>query len=466
MEACAEAAYERGMAVLEVRGDELVMESSFAAVRELLWREVRASGRTSLDGAARLAAPVFDDGGAERVDADRAAGVLHGLYWLVANLADHGPLLLLIDDAHWLDAASARFLVYLARRVDSLPVLLTVGVRRGEGADPVGLAAVLPEVAACVLAPKPLSEDATGVVVRRKLGARADEELCAVCHEATGGNPFYLHELTAALHTEPGRPTVDAARRVRVLGSGALGRSVLGRLARLGADCEQLAQAMAVLAPGSPLRHGAKLGGLERDRAELAADRLRAADLLTAGRALAFAHPIVREAVAAEMAPSRRAALHATAASLLAGDGAPAGMVAAHLLSAEPYGEAWIVDALRAAARQALARGAPEAAVSYLRRALAEPPAPSSRLAVVLELGRAEALLPIRHDFAALREASSSPIRRSDARRSRSSSGWPSRGRRETRRLRPCWRGSSSGARRSIRTSSRPLKECCSGLAA
>ena len=64
-----------------------------------------------------------------------------------------------------------------------------------------------------------------------------------------------------------------------------------------------------------------------------------------------------------------------------------------------------MVDALRTAAGQALAQGAPEAAVSYLRRALAEPPAPKARIDVLVELGAAETCLPATQDFAALREA-------------------------------------------------------------
>ena len=64
-----------------------------------------------------------------------------------------------------------------------------------------------------------------------------------------------------------------------------------------------------------------------------------------------------------------------------------------------------MVEALRAAARDALARGAPEAASSYLRRALTEPPGRDDRLAVLLDLGRAEAMLPVPQDFSALRDA-------------------------------------------------------------
>ncbi len=405
LDACAEGAGERGMLALATRGDELGMESSFSATRELFAREVHDSPPDLFEGAAKFAAPVFAVGGAELMDPATAASVLHGLYWLLANLAERRPVVLLVDDAHWLDPASVRFLLYLARRVDSLPALLAVALREGEGSDPTGLAGLLSDVAADVLRPAPLSEEATGVLVRRELGARADDELCKSCHEATSGNPFYLRQLAAAIRSEGGRPTVELARRVRTLGAAAVGRSVLVRLARLGDDCGRLAQATAVLAPGSALRHAAALAGLERGPAQAAADRLRAAGLLVSGPSLSFVHPIVREAIAAELAPSRRAALHLEAGRLLVDEAAPAGLVAAHLVVAEPFGEAWVVDALCLAAREALAQGAPEAALSYLRRARAEPPAPERRLEVLLELGHAEALAPIGHDFPALREA-------------------------------------------------------------
>ncbi len=411
LEACAERAGALGIATLRVRGDEVAMESSFAAVRELLWREVREAQFT---GSSLLAEPVFRGDPSAAADADRAAAVLHGLYWVVADLADRAPLVLIVDDAHWLDPASGRFVSYLARRIQSLPVLLVAAVRLGET---FGAIAALPELAATVLRPHALSEEATSAVVRRELGAPADEDLCRSCHEATGGNPFFLHELTAALKTEKSRPTAEMARHVRSLGAGAIAHNVLFRLVRLGDDCERLAQALAVLGPGAPLRHVASLASLDRDRAGVAADRMRAADLLAATATLAFVHPIVHEAISSEVRASRRAALHARAAALLSDDGAPPDRVAAHLLSAEPFGEGWVVDALRAAARRAIGQGAPEAAVSYLRRALNEPPAPDSRLEVLLELGRAESLLPIAQDCVALREAlslASGPVQRAE----------------------------------------------------
>lgn len=64
-----------------------------------------------------------------RQDGVRAAAGNHGLYWLTANLADEGPLVLAVDDAHWADLASLRFLGHLLRRIEGLPALVVLASR-------------------------------------------------------------------------------------------------------------------------------------------------------------------------------------------------------------------------------------------------------------------------------------------------------------------------------------------------
>ena len=63
---------------------------------------------------------------------DVSFAVLHGLYWLTVNLSAERPLLLAVDDLQWCDHPSLRFLAYLARRLDGLPVLVACGVRSSE----------------------------------------------------------------------------------------------------------------------------------------------------------------------------------------------------------------------------------------------------------------------------------------------------------------------------------------------
>ncbi len=87
---------------------------------------------------------------------------------------------------------------------------------------------------------------------------------------------------------------------------------------------------------------------------------------------------------------AKRAGLHAAAAGCLANEGASAHRIAAHLLATDPAGDDRVVDSLLPAARTAAANGAPDSAVAYLRRALAEPPSGRLRPDVLLELGFAE----------------------------------------------------------------------------
>ena len=112
-----------GMRVLTACGAPLERDYPFGIVRQLFEPLVLGSSpqerSAMLSGAARLAAAVFDDRAVSSEGRPRADTnpVLYGLYWLVSNLAERGPVLLTVDDAHWCDAASLRFLGLLARRV-------------------------------------------------------------------------------------------------------------------------------------------------------------------------------------------------------------------------------------------------------------------------------------------------------------------------------------------------------------
>jgi AAA ATPase domain len=136
--AACDAACARGMAVLTARAGELERGWSYGVVRGLFDRlVVRAPAverNALLADAAGLAAPVLGvavgEGGL-MPDSAAFAG-LHGLYWLTANIAERAPLLLAVDDAHWADEASLRFLVYLLRRIEALPILLVVAARPAE----------------------------------------------------------------------------------------------------------------------------------------------------------------------------------------------------------------------------------------------------------------------------------------------------------------------------------------------
>jgi hypothetical protein len=127
---------------------------------------------------------------------------------------------------------------------------------------------------------------------------------------------------------------------------------------------------------------------------------------------LRFAHLIVRTAVHEDIPQAGRGLRHAEAARLLAAEGADLDVVCAHLLVCEPAGSAEVVERLRAAAARAVGRGAPESAVTYLRRAMAETADGSLRARLAQELGRVEKVLGDPAAAGHLREALRFPVTR------------------------------------------------------
>lgn len=172
---------------------------------------------TLFEGAARPAALVLlaAEHGEEGAD---AFGILHGLYWVVVGLATETPLVLFVDDVQWADRPSLRFLVHLARRLEGTSAALVVGLRTGELEAPDELLEDLCSAdGARIVRPAPLSEGAVVAVVRGELAADADDQFCRACHQATGGNPFYLRELLRALAAEsvaPAREEVIVLARI------------------------------------------------------------------------------------------------------------------------------------------------------------------------------------------------------------------------------------------------------------
>jgi DNA-binding CsgD family transcriptional regulator len=400
LEVACERAAERGFQVLTARGSDLERQFAYGVVRQLFEALVLAPGQgrrasaSLLRDSASHAWPVFGAtsfAAAGSEPADRSEAVRHGLYWLTCNLAERGPLFVSVDDAHWADAPSLLFLHYLARRVEHLSVAVVIGFRSGQrGAEPDLVRRIATETAVSVLELHPLSTQGTTELVRSFLGPGASDELCRACQAATGGNPFLLHELATALVADGAPADPGTAARVGRLVPDAVARQVLVRLSRLGPAAIRVARAVAVLGTGTELRHAAALAGLDELEAADAGDALVSADILSAGRSLEFAHPLLAEAVHADARPGERLLAHARAARILADAGSPPERVALQLLACEPDGSEWAVETLRKAAREAAARGAPGTAARYLERALAEPPPAADRRDVLFELGVAE----------------------------------------------------------------------------
>jgi DNA-binding CsgD family transcriptional regulator len=385
-----------GVSAFTARAAALEEEFSYGVVRQLYGPLGLEHGNTApappLAGAAALALRAFRDEESNGGMASEAVSfsTLHGLYWLTADLAGGSPLLLVVDDCHWADAPSLRFLAHLARRLEGLPVLLLVARRTGESpADPALVDELLSLAEGKPIRPAPLGPAAAARLVRAALGDEATDDFCRACHTATGGNPLLLVTLLAATAEDGRSPDDEHAGHVAELAAESTGRLLNRQLARLPAGSEAVAQSLAVLGAGAPLRQLAALADLEVGEVAGLVDALRAAAVLAADEPLDFAHPVLRAAAGDTMTPAERASAHERAVELLAAEGAPADRLALHLMHTHPRGDPGVVATLRAGARVAADRGAPETAASYLRRALEESPPAAERGPLLLELGLA-----------------------------------------------------------------------------
>jgi DNA-binding CsgD family transcriptional regulator len=395
LRAAEEMARARGVEVLRARCSELERDFPYGVVRQLFETRLAACGQDEraglLAGVARAAAPLFEPADVRPPEGEGADfATLHGLFWLTANVAERAPALISVDDVQWCDRPSLRFLAYLARRVEALPVLLAVSLRLGEPSVDATVLADLESEPHPTVRPAPLSVDAVRRMLEIALDRQPAAEFARAVHAASGGNPLMVTELAHAIRAEGMDPTADAAARVAELGPEALARSVLRRIRRVGAGAEALARAVAVLGDDCELSLASELAALGAEGGGAAAAALARAGILTSRGPLTFVHPVLRAAVYAEPGDVERRLAHERAAELLSARGAPAERVAVHLLHARATGDAATVETLRAAGRRAMAQGAADTARTYLARALAEPPDPGRRGEVLLELGVAE----------------------------------------------------------------------------
>ena len=388
-----------GMRVLAARGGELEGEFAYGIVRQLfepLLAAVSPDLRAELlsGPAARIASLLgaSQPAGSQDAAAEGSFAIVHGLYWLAANVALQRPTLLAIDDLHWADTPSLRWLLYLTRRLEGVPLLVVAGTRppEGVGHDPILVAELIADPEAAAVRPEPLGRASIAVLARELHGLEPDEAFCAALETATGGNPLFVGAVLDAVAREGTSPTAEHAARLLELGAQGVARAVGLRLARLRPEALALLRAASVLGDGVELRHAAALAGLAAGELGPAAAALVRLDLLRREDPLEFFHPVVRRAVYETLDVVERDAAHCSAAELLLQAGAQPESAAVHLLRVAPRADAFVVSTLRQAAERSLAQGAAEAAVGYLTRALEEQLDPAARAEVLVELGLAE----------------------------------------------------------------------------
>jgi DNA-binding CsgD family transcriptional regulator len=341
-----------GMRVLTGSGVETESELPFAGMHQLLWPLMdRADELPQVQAAALRGAFGLS---AERVE-DRFLVSVAVLGMLTA-VADDQPLLCVVDDAHWLDGASADALVFAARRLHADPVALLLAARDGGARN--FEAPGLPELR---LGGLDRTDAAALLDGAASLPATVRDELVT----ATGGNPLALLELPGALTDDeragrtPLRPELPLAERIE--------RAFMARVDPLAPDARRLLLLAAADDTGDTrtLLHAADVLGIDHT----ALDAAETADLLTTDRGLVrFHHPLVRSAVyRAATFGGRRAAHEALAAAL--DDEANADRAAWHRAVVATPPDEQVADALAATADRARRRGGYAAAAQALERA-------------------------------------------------------------------------------------------------
>jgi DNA-binding CsgD family transcriptional regulator/DNA-binding transcriptional ArsR family regulator len=309
-------------------------------------------------GAGPLA--VVDGAGDRQV----AMHVVDQLGRMVFDLARHGPLLLAVDDVQHADPASLQFLLFLTRRIRSVPVLVVLTESTDwRGAHPAFLADLSRQPHVRRLALRWLSRREVAGTLADRIGRPAADRHAADAYAATGGNPMLLRALLDD-HPAAGGTGQEIPRLVP---GEAFRRAVIDFLYRGKPEVLRVAGGAAVLAEAGSVALLPRLLDLDADTVGRAVHSLQAAGLLTTdGR---FRGETTRAAVLAGLAAGERAGLHRRAARLLHWDAAPAAVVAQHLLAGGGTGEPWSVPVLTEAAEEAVAHCRPETALTFLELA-------------------------------------------------------------------------------------------------
>jgi DNA-binding CsgD family transcriptional regulator len=251
---------------------------------------------------------------------------------VLVELAEAGPVILAIDDAQWLDVASARALAFAARRLADHRVGFALSVRDGF-AEPLGLEGAVGD-RAVVVHLGGLNVEALGAILRSHVEPELPRHRLRRIHSRSAGNPFFAEQLAGA--PEDRLPA-------------SLDELVRQRLEAVDVHAGPAIERVAVLGP-SPLSAFDDVSALDL--------AVEAGILMEQDHLVRFAHPLLATGAYGRIPPGRRRALHQQAAA----EGGNVESRAMHLALAATGPDAGTAQVLEDAARAARQRGAPEAA--------------------------------------------------------------------------------------------------------
>jgi DNA-binding CsgD family transcriptional regulator len=308
---------------------------------------------------------------------------------LVNEFRGGGPTVFVLEDVHWADEATLDVLRLIARRADTLPVLVIASFRDDvlDRAHP--LRVLLGELATSRVLRRlklaPLSADAVALL------AKPHDVDSEDLYRKTGGNPFFVVEALAA----GGHGIPETVRD-----------AVLARSARLSPDAKRLLEAVSIVTPEAQIWLLEMLVG---DGTSALEECLTSGMLISETAAVAFRHELARLAVEESVAPNRKIDLHRKALAALANPpvGAPDLARLAHHAEAAQDGDAVLRYAPEAAARAESVGAHREAAAQYGRALRFADRVPASERVELLKLRARECYVTDQYDegIQALEEA-------------------------------------------------------------
>ena len=383
LEAVRESADRRGFAVLQTGGVESEAHLGHAGLHQLLLPVLG-----ELD---RLPAPQRSAVGAafgmrESAAPDAFLIALAALD-LLAETAAATPLVVLAEDAHWLDRATRDVLAFVARRVELEPIAVVFTVR--DGHDGWAAEAKLPELRLAGL------DELSAAELLETVAPELAHDLRDRILDEAAGNPLALLELPRALHAGPAQvsgselplPLTDRLRRAFSAQLSELPPTAATPL--LVAALDPAGEVRRILRAASELE--GRVVGTDALDAAVAA-RL----VVVRESGVRFRHPLVRSAIYQGASLGGRRAAHAALAAAYADD--PDRSVW-HRAAALVAPDASVVLDLQRAAARARRRGAPASAAAALERAAALTGDPAQRGGLLLEAAELEYELG-RHDMA------------------------------------------------------------------
>jgi ATP/maltotriose-dependent transcriptional regulator MalT len=317
---------------------------------------------------------------------------------LLEHLAETRPLVLILDDLHWADSASAELVGALLRRPPAAAVLMSLALRPRQ--TPGRLSAALERALRAASLTRIELGALTPGETREFLGETVDVAQATVLYEESGGNPFYLEQLARSLDRAGAS---GPSREILLSGIGvpsAVGASLSEELALVSTGGRLVLEGAAVAGDPFEPELAAAAAATSEASAIDAVDELLQFDLVRTTdvpRRFRFRHPLVRRAVYEATAGGWRLGAHERCAEALAARGATAAARAHHVQRSAREGDVGAVAVLREAGEAAV-RLAPASAAHWFADALRLlPQTASAEERVELLLARAGALTAVGH---------------------------------------------------------------------